>query len=479
MKEILKKVRALLKNGTLKIVRTTQDERLLIAGEQYCPLHESHSFIRRLFYKEHGIFVEAKKLQSVIDYLDMQPLTVEEPFEMACRVYCNDDYIVYELNKDTKECILVAEDGIGIDIVSDVLFKHSVDFQNQVMPDWKIEIEEIFGLIHKHFNLKNEQQEKMLILYLVTSFIGVNIPFPVLILNGEKGSSKSTTMRKLEKLIDPKTSDMFGLPHGSDGLELRLSNNYYMCLDNLQTLNRRTSDVLARSCTGASISKRRLYSNEAEIVMNIKCLVALNGISLVAKESDLLDRSLILELERINPKEIKSEQELWASFEEDRPKILGCIFHILSIAYFDTKPIKEQEKIRLADFHIACIKVGRVLGMTDKEVSDILWDNQRNVNRQSLNEDIVACCLIELMSHKKEYINSMTGLLVDLQDLASKNGIVGSVLPKTPNHLSNRLRKVKSNLQAEYGIVFNVANVGAFKQITIEKNCKNDRKLRQ
>ena len=76
------------------------------------------------------------------------------------------------------------------------------------------------------------------------------------------------------------------------------------------------------------------------------------------------------------------------------------------------------------------------------------------------------------MSHKKKYINSMTGLLVDLQDLASKNGIVGSVLPKTPNHLSNRLRKVKSNLQAEYGIVFNVANVGAFKQITIEKKDK-------
>lgn len=479
MKEILKKVRVLLKNGTLKLVRTKQDERILIAGNSNVSLQGSHMFLRRLFYKEYGVFLEAKKVQSVIDYLDMQPLTDEAPYETACRIYCNKNYILYELNKDTKECVLVAEDGISVDTVSDVLFKHSVDFQNQVMPDWDVEMEDIFGLIHKHFNLKNEKQEKMLILYLVTSFIGANIPFPVLILNGEKGSSKSTTMRKLEKLIDPKSSDMFGLPHGADGLELRLSNNYYVCLDNLQTLNRRTSDVIARSCTGASVSKRRLYHDEAEIVMNIKCLVALNGISLVAKESDLLDRSLILELERLNPKNIKTEQELWKDFEEDRPKILGCIFRILMIAYFDLRPTKEQEKIRLADFHLACIKVGRVLGMTDKEVSDILWNNQRNVNRQSLNEDIVACCLIELMNHKKTYVNSMAGLLIDLQDLASKNGIVGSVLPKTPNHLSNRLRKVKSNLQAEYGIVFNVANVGAFKQITIEKNCKNDRKLRQ
>ena len=79
MKEILKKIRALLNNETLKLVRTTQDERILIAGEQYCPLHEGHAFLRRLFYKEHGIFVETKKIQSVIDYLDMQPLTIEEP----------------------------------------------------------------------------------------------------------------------------------------------------------------------------------------------------------------------------------------------------------------------------------------------------------------------------------------------------------------------------------------------------------------
>ena len=472
MKKTFEKAKILLKEKSLILGITTNGEKIVIAGDENVPLQSSRSLLRRLYFEKLNIYLDTNKTQALIDFLDVQPLTIKEPFEMACRVYCNDDYIVYQLNKDTKECVLVAEDGISIDTVSDVLFNHSVDFQNQVEPDWEVELEDIFELVHKHFNLKNEKQEKMLILYLVTSFFGVSMPFPVLILNGEKGSSKSTTMRKLEKIIDPKTSDIGGLPHSADGLELRLSNNYYVCLDNLQTLNRRTSDIIARSCTGSSISKRRLYHDTAEIVINIKSLVALNGISLVAKESDLLDRSLILELERINPKEIKSEQELWKSFEEDRPKFLGCIFYILYLAYFDDEPTSEQEFIRLADFHLACIKVGRVIGMTDKEVSDILWENQRNVNRQSLSEDVVACCLIELMSHKKKYVNSMTGLLVDLQDLASQNGIVGSVLPKTPNHLSNRLRKVQSNLQAEYGIVFNVANVGAFKQITIEKKTK-------
>lgn len=474
MKDILRKADKMLEDNALLIVKTTQGEKFILTegNSQVAPLHEAQYFLKRLFLEKFGMFLDSKQSQQLIEYLDIQPLSIDEPLEKACRVYADSECIIYELNKDTRECVLVEKDGVYIDVVSEILFTHSADFQNQVEPDWEVELEDIFELVHKHFNLKNERQEKMLILYLVTSFLGVSMPFPVLILNGEKGSSKSTTMRKLEKIIDPKTSDIGGLPHSADGLELRLSNNYYVCLDNLQTLNRRTSDIIARSCTGSSISKRRLYHDTAEIVINIKSLVALNGISLVAKESDLLDRSLILELERINPKEIKSEQELWKSFEEDRPKFLGCIFYILYLAYFDDEPTSEQEFIRLADFHLACIKVGRVIGMTDKEVSDILWENQRNVNRQSLSEDVVACCLIELMSHKKKYVNSMTGLLVDLQDLASQNGIVGSVLPKTPNHLSNRLRKVQSNLQAEYGIVFNVANVGAFKQITIEKKTK-------
>ena len=88
MKEILKKVRALLKNGTLKLVRTTQDERILIAGNSNVSLQGGHMFLRRLFYKEYGVFVEAKKVQAVIDYLDMQPLTDEAPYETACRIYC-------------------------------------------------------------------------------------------------------------------------------------------------------------------------------------------------------------------------------------------------------------------------------------------------------------------------------------------------------------------------------------------------------
>ena len=37
----------------------------------------------------------------------------------------------------------------------------------------------------------------------------------------------------------------------------------------------------------------------------------------------------------------------------------------------------------MADFHVACVKVGRVLGISEEEVSDILWENQKNINRRT------------------------------------------------------------------------------------------------
>lgn len=470
METIIQKVNELIQNQNILLVQTSTGERILVAEGKFLPLLQGGKLIRKLLFEKCKIFLNSSELQNLISYLEICPLTDDTVYETAKRIYSGKDCWAYELNKDTGESVVITPDDFYIGELPHVIFRYSADYTSQVNPDWDTEVESLFSLIHTHFNLKNERQEKLLTLYLVTAFFGMSINHPILILQGEKGSSKSTTMRKLERLIDPKQSDLGGIPKGADGLELRLANNYFVTLDNLSYIRQNVSDTLARAVTGGTVTKRKLYADSEEVVLDIKAMVAMNGVSLVAKESDLLDRSLILELRRISSSEIKTEEELWRRFEKDRPKILGCIFQILSIVLFNSEEPVIPNKIRLADFHTACVKVGEVLGMSEAEVSELLWVNQSNVNRKSIDEDIVACCLIELMKKRSSYVNSVSGLLEDLGDIASKNSIVSSVLPKTPNHLSSRLSKVRSNLQSEYGISYDIANVGAFKQITIEKN---------
>lgn len=474
-KDIQKNIQSLLDDKLIRVVRDKYNA-------QYCLINGEEGVVRAFPFYSREFTVALKKLyrgifKEVLTTQDIQYVTelIEvlgtddiEEVEMCKRIFNNGEQYAYELNQDGKTVWI--ENGIAtIENVEGIIFKHSASFSNQIAPNLKMKPEKLLAYVRKHFNLRSEKEVKLFTLYLVTSFWGLNINHPINLLMGEKGSSKSTTMRKLEELIDPKNSIGGGIPKGGDGLELRLSNSYFVVLDNLSSLSRKVSDTLAVAATGGSVTKRALYQNTAEIVLDLKAAIAINGVSLVAKESDLLDRCLIIQLKRIAPNEIVTEEELWNDFETDRPKILGCIFNTLAIALNDKTPIAKQDLIRMADFHVACIKVGRVLGLSQEEVSEILWENQSNINRHTLDEDTVALCIMELMKKRKSYTNSMAKLLCDLQDIAIENGMTENVLPRTPNHLRMRLDKIKSNLGAEFGISYDVKPTSTFKEITIRK----------
>lgn len=428
---------------------------------------------RKLYNKEYQEMLSTQDVQSAVEIIEILTSDEVEEIEVCKRIFNNGFQFAYELDKDDGTCVWIEEGKVSLTQTEGIIFRHSANYANQVEPNLNIKPKKLLGFMKKHFNLKSDRDVKLLTLYLVTAFWGLCINHPILVLTGEKGSSKSSTLRKLERLIDPKSSDLTsGIPKGNDGLALRLYNSYYVALDNLSSLSSRISDLLATAITGGCITKRALYKNSGEVILDIKAVVAINGVSLVAKESDLLDRSLIITLDRIPPDEILTEEELWNEFEQDRSDILGCCFKILASAMNDTEEIETKNKIRMADFHIACIKVGRVLGWSEDEISDLLWANQKNVNKCTLDEDIVALCVIELMQERRQYTNSVSGLLNDLLEVADKNSITSTLLPKTPNHLSTRLNKAKSNLQSEYGIAYYIKNVGTFKQITIKKNKK-------
>lgn len=440
-------------------------------GNMVYEIHSRNFMIefKKLYYRIFKVVLEQYEFTAFQQFIELDINNDVETVELANRVYIDEDGVyVYELNRSNK-CVFITDGEVFVDYAEGVVFKHNVDYDNQVEPNLDVNHTDLFKYVKKHFNIKSKKQLILFALYLVTNFWGMSINHPLLILTGEKGSSKSTTMRKLEMLTDPKSSNLLGIPKGADGLEIRLSNSYFVSLDNLSTLSRSVSDTLARSITGGSVSKRMLYQNSTEMVLNIKSIVAMNGISLVAKESDLLDRSLIITLERINPDEMRTEEEIWDEFERDRADILGCCFKTLAIALNDNEPIESQEMTRMADFFVACVKVGRALNIPEKVVSKILWENQEEINRKSIDEEIVGLCMVELMSDKTEYTNSVTGLLKDFTTMVTRMGMSWTVLPKLPNALSKKLNKLKSNLESTYGITYEIKNVGTFREIRIQK----------
>src|SRR5215211_8751963 len=107
---------------------------------------------------------------------------------------------------------------------------------------------------------------------------------------------------------------------------------YVVMLDNQNTIPEWAADILCRLVTGEADSKRRLYTDDEDYIIELRRAVLLNGINVPTDRGDVLDRSLVVELERIPDAERKTEEELWERFEAERPELLGALFGVLAKA---------------------------------------------------------------------------------------------------------------------------------------------------
>lgn len=293
---------------------------------------------------------------------------------------------------------------------------------------------------------------------------------PILALAAEKGSSKSTILRRLQAIVDPHSMDLTTIPKNQDEIAIRLDKALVSVFDNLSYLSQDVSNLFCQAVTGGTFTKRELYTNTGEITLNIKGIVAINGTSLVATASDLLERCVILNLKKIKPNELKSEQELQEIFDEDLPRILGscmdCVKEVLATEF----NLQTEYKTRMTHFFTTAVKCGIVLGYEEEEIVKILKLNQKHVNEQALEENLVAQAVMLYMEDRKEVRMSVTDFYGALKDTLLDKAIGLRTFPEKPNGLSRKLNEIKSNLENEYDICFEIKNIGKFKQITVINN---------
>jgi len=158
-------------------------------------------------------------------------------------------------------------------------------------------------------------------------------PYPVLVLNSEHGSGKTTASRVVRALIDPNEAPVRAQPKDSRDLMIAAENSWVIALDNLSHLPDWLSDAICRLSTGGGFSTRLLYTNEEEALFNAQRPVILNGIDDIVTRGDLLDRSLMIELPKIPDNKRLTEREFWSRFDDQRAGILGFLLDGVSARY--------------------------------------------------------------------------------------------------------------------------------------------------
>ncbi len=348
-----------------------------------------------------------------------------------------------------EKAVRINENGWEVVEEPPIMFRRYGHQKPQVEPKQGGDIQ----LFRKFTNITDESDWLMFLAFAVATLIP-DIPKPVLVINGSQGAGKSTPMRMLKELADPSRLVSAGKITGEKELARLANRHSLLFFDNLSFLEKDNSDVLCRLITGDGFSKRKLYSDDDEVIYNFKRPLMLNGINNFITQADLLDRALILNVERIPEEKRLTELELWNKFEEEKPLILGAMFTVLSKAMkvFPSTPTSGLP--RMADFGRWGYAIFSTI--TNRPFSDfkeILSENKGRQIEESIEADPVAKLakflantLVRWQGTAVDFMNSTYGAVeYTPDDISSLEG--HQHWPKDPSQVGKRLRRAEGMLR--------------------------------
>ena len=97
-----------------------------------------------------------------------------------------------------------------------------------------------------------------------------------------------------------------------------------------------------------------------------------------------LDRSMMIELDRISKENRKIESDIMIEFMQLRPKLLGYIFDVLVKTLQIKSTIKLNDLPRMADFALWGEAIARAMGYKDLEFIQAYYENIGKQNIEAI-----------------------------------------------------------------------------------------------
>lgn len=143
------------------------------------------------------------------------------------------------------------------------------------------------------------EKDRLLVLAWMLESFRAETPKPILALAGIQGCAKSSTQSKIRELLDNNSSNLRAAPKAVEDVFISAGCNWLSSYENLSHLTPKMQDALCTLATGGGHSSRTLYTNDEETVIEAKRPVIINSIPNVITAQDLTDRSICIELPRV------------------------------------------------------------------------------------------------------------------------------------------------------------------------------------
>jgi hypothetical protein len=234
------------------------------------------------------------------------------------------------------------------------------------------------------------------------------------------------------------------MPKDERDLTVMANNGWALAFDNLSFLPVWFSDSLCRLSTGGGISRRSLYTDADEFIFDGQRPIVLNGIEELATRTDLLDRSVLLELPII--RKFKAEGDFWRRFDAAYPQLLGALLDVAVGVLQNLPQVEVAEPPRMADFARLGTAAESVLGLSRGAFMRAYTRNRQYTTAVALEASPIANQIREL--GKQSWQGTATELLRRLDDITDDETRSRRGWPKTPKVLSGMLRRLSPALRA-------------------------------
>jgi hypothetical protein len=301
--------------------------------------------------------------------------------------------------------------------------------------------------VTKWVNLKSSKDRRLFLTY-ITLVALAHIARPILEVTGVMGAGKTMASRFVKRMLDPTGNETVTIDR-RDFLQ-KADHCYLVMLDNQNSLPEWAQDTLCRLVTGESDSKRVLYSNDDDHVWSMKRAVLLNGINPPSERGDVQDRTLPIELERIDKRERLPEDDFWMQFSLAHPELLGAVFDALSGALRARHTVVLEERPRLADWGLYAAALYESQGWgVEQFVED--WKGVEQAQQQgTLDGSVVAQAVILYMKDKESVEKTAANLhkAIETAVEADLDLDADKTWPKTGRTLWKKIREVTPLLEA-------------------------------
>ena len=399
-------------------------------------------WLARKFFLSYGKAPGSQALQDALNVIEGQAAFAGQERPVFVRVAGDDGRLYLDLANATWQAVEINAEGwrvIGSEVCP-VRFRRGKAMFPLPTPTPSSDISELRSFVNV-----TDDDWPLLLGSLVAAFRPYG-PYPVLNINGEQGSGKTTQARALRRLIDPNHADMRCEPREPRDLMIAANNGWIIALDNLSHLPGWLSDALCRLSTGGGFATRMLFSDDEEMIFDATRPVILTGIEELPTRGDLLDRSVMFQLPRIPEDRRLPEKEFWRDFEEAHGRMLGAVLDAVSVALRRLPETRIERLPRMADFAIWATAAEPGLGLQPGEFLAAYRDNRVTANEAALESSPVTKYVLQL-AQSGDWQGQSSELLEQLEVLVSEADRKLKTWPKSARSLSGTLKRLAPNLR--------------------------------